>query len=287
MKKQTVRRKTYAVRKPKKNAAVFSGNLFRYSIVAFFIVLMLGLGYHYRNGLSYYFGFKSDKISRANREAKRISDVRNFQVLEKHQGKSIGIDVSEYQGEISWSYVDTLENKHPLHYVFIRATVGKDRKDRKFEKNWLGAKENKMIRGAYHYYRPNENSLEQAELFIKTVTLQKGDLPPVLDIEKLPKNQSIANLKLGLKRWLHAVESHYGVKPIIYSGESYYEDFLKEEFGDYLFWIANYNFYREEIAEDWLFWQFTEKASVPGIKGNVDVNIYNGDLQQLQFITVE
>ena len=287
MRKQTVRRKTYAVRKPKKNAAVFSGNFLRYSIVAFFIVFMLGLGYHYRNGLSYYFGFKSDKISRANREAKRISDVRNFQVLEKHQGKSIGIDVSEYQGEISWSYVDTLENKHPLHYVFIRATVGKDRKDRKFEKNWLGAKENKMIRGAYHYYRPNENSLEQAELFIKTVTLQKGDLPPVLDIEKLPKNQSIANLKLGLKRWLHAVESHYGVKPIIYSGESYYEDFLKEEFGDYLFWIANYNFYREEIAEDWLFWQFTEKASVPGIKGNVDVNIYNGDLQQLQFITVE
>lgn len=287
MRKQAVRRKTYAVRKPKKKAAVFSGNLFRYSIVAFFIVLMLGLGYHYRNGLSYYFGFKSDKISRANREAKRISDVRNFQVLEKHQGKSIGIDVSEYQGEISWSYVDTLENKHPLHYVFIRATVGKDRKDRKFEKNWLGAKENKMIRGAYHYYRPNENSLEQAELFIKTVTLQKGDLPPVLDIEKLPKNQSIANLKLGLKRWLHAVESHYGVKPIIYSSESYYEDFLKEEFGDYLFWIANYNFYREEIAEDWLFWQFTEKASVPGIKGNVDVNIYNGDLQQLQFITVE
>ncbi|HRM13815.1 MAG TPA: glycoside hydrolase family 25 protein, partial [Flavobacterium sp.] len=70
MKKQTVRRKTYAVRKPKKKAAVFSGNLFRYSIVAFFIVLMLGLGYHYRNGLSYYFGFKSDKISRANREAK-------------------------------------------------------------------------------------------------------------------------------------------------------------------------------------------------------------------------
>ena len=287
MRKQAVRRKTYAVRKPKKKSAVFSGNLFRYSIVAFFIVLMLGLSYHYRNGLSYYFGFKSDKISRANREAKRISDVRNFQVLEKHQGKSIGIDVSEYQGEISWSYVDTLENKHPLHYVFIRATVGKDRKDRKFEKNWLGAKENKMIRGAYHYYRPNENSLEQAELFIKTVTLQKGDLPPVLDIEKLPKNQSIANLKLGLKRWLHAVESHYGVKPIIYSGESYYEDFLKEEFGDYLFWIANYNFYREEIAEDWLFWQFTEKASVPGIKGNVDVNIYNGDLQQLQFITVE
>ena len=287
MRKQTVRRKTNVVRKPKKKAAVFSRKLLRYAIVTFFVVLLAGVGFHYRNGLAYYFGFKSDKIIRAEREAQRISDVRNFQVLEKHEGKSIGIDVSEYQGKIRWSYVDTLEKKYPLHYVFIRATVGKDRKDRQFNRNWLGAKENKMIRGAYHYYRPNENSLEQAALFIKTVTLHKGDLPPVLDIEKLPKNQSIVNLKLGLKRWLHAVESHYGVKPIIYTGERYYDDFLKEEFSDYLFWIANYNFYREEINEDWLFWQFTEKASAPGIKGNVDVNIYNGDLQQLQYITVE
>ena len=287
MKRKTVRRKTTVVRKPKKKATVFSGKVLRYSIVTFFIVLIVAVGYHYRDGLAYYFSFKSDKILREETEAKRISDVRNYQVLEKHEGKSIGLDVSEYQGKIRWTYVDTLENKYPLHFVFIRATVGKDRKDRQFNKNWLGAKENKMIRGAYHYYRPNENSIEQAELFIKTVTLQKGDLPPVLDIEKLPKNQSIENLKLGLKRWLNAVESHYGVKPIIYTGERYYDDFLKEEFSDYLFWIANYNFYREEIAEDWLFWQFTEKASVPGIKGNVDINIYNGDLQQLKYITVE
>lgn len=287
MRRKTVRSKTTVVRKPKKKATVFSGKVLRYSIVTFFIVLIVAVGYHYRDGLAYYFSFKSDKILREETEAKRISDVRNYQVLEKHEGKSIGLDVSEYQGKIRWTYVDTLENKYPLHFVFIRATVGKDRKDRQFNKNWLGAKENKMIRGAYHYYRPNENSIEQAELFIKTVTLQKGDLPPVLDIEKLPKNQSIENLKLGLKRWLTAVESHYGVKPIIYTGERYYDDFLKEEFSDYLFWIANYNFYREEIAGDWLFWQFTEKASVPGIKGNVDINIYNGDLQQLRYITVE
>lgn len=287
MRRQTVKRRTNPVRKAKKKATVFSTKILRHSIFIFLAVLMAVAVYHYRDGLAYYFSFKSDKVIKAEREAKRMSDVRNFQILEKHEGKSIGLDVSEYQGTISWSYVDTLEQKYALHYVFIRATVGKDRKDRKFERNWLGAKENKMIRGAYHYYRPNENSLEQAELFIKTVTLQKGDLPPVLDIEKLPKNQSVANLKLGLKRWLQAVESHYGVKPIIYTGERYYDDFLKEEFSDYLFWIANYNLYREEIAEDWLFWQFTEKASIPGIKGNVDVNIYNGDLQQLRFITVE
>lgn len=287
MRKKVVRKRTTVVRKPQRKRSFFSGKFLRYSIITFLIALIIGVGYHYRNGLAYYFSFKTTKLIRAESEAKRISDVRNFQVLEKHEGKSIGIDVSEYQGKISWSYVDTLEKKYPIDFVFIRATVGKDRQDFQFEKNWLGAKENKMIRGAYHYYRPNENSLEQAELFITTVRLQKGDLPPVLDIERLPKNQSIANLKLGLKRWLRTVEAHYGVRPIIYTGERYYDDFLKEEFSDYLFWIANYNFYREEIDSDWLFWQFTEKASVPGIKGNVDVNIYNGDLQQLQFITVE
>lgn len=287
MKSKTVKRKMTVVRKPKRSASFLSGKRLRFFIAAVFFMLFAVTVYHYRGGLGYYFSFKSDKILREESEAKRISDVRNYQVLEKHEGKSIGLDVSEYQGKIRWSYVDTLEKKYPLHFVFIRATVGKDRKDLQFNRNWLGAKENKMIRGAYHYYRPNENSLEQAALFIKTVQLQKGDLPPVLDIEKLPKNQSIENLKLGLKRWLNAVEAHYGIKPIIYTGERYYDDFLKEEFSDYLFWIANYNFYREEIAEDWLFWQFTEKASIPGIKGNVDVNIYNGDLQQLRFITVE
>ena len=287
MRKKIVRKRTISIRKPKKKASVFSAMVVRLSIAAFLMLLLLAIGYHYRSGIAYYFSFKTDKILKEEAEAKRISDVRNFQVLEKSDGKSIGLDVSEYQGKIQWSYVDTLENKYPLDYVFIRATVGKDRKDLQFKRNWLGAKKNKMIRGAYHYYRPNENSIEQAELFIKTVALQKGDLPPILDIEKLPKNQSLDSLKVGLKRWLKTVELHYKVKPIIYTGEKYYDDFLKDEFSDYLFWIANYNFYREKIDSDWLFWQFTEKASVPGIKGSVDVNIYNGDLEQLRFITVE
>jgi lysozyme len=287
MKRKTVRRTTTIRRKPQKKGSLFLGKLLRFSIIGFFILLFLGIGYHYRNGLLYYLGFKSYKIQYEKAEAKRISDVRNYQVLENHQGKAIGLDVSEFQGKIDWTLVENIENDYPLEFVFIRATAGNDRVDGQFATNWLGTKKSKIIRGAYHYYRPNENSLEQAKLFIKTVHLQKGDLPPVLDIEKLPKGQSLDSLKVGLKRWLKAVESHYKVKPIIYTSEKYYDDFLKEEFSDYLFWIANYNFYREKIGDDWLFWQFTEKASVSGIKGNVEVNIYNGDVEQLRFITIE
>jgi lysozyme len=287
MRRKTIRSKTIVRRKPRKKSSFFSGNRLRLSIIGFFILLIIGLGYHYRNGLLYYLGFKSYKLKYEQEEAKRFSDIRNFQVLDNHQGKAIGLDVSEYQGKIDWDVIENLENEYPIEFVFIRATAGNDREDAQFDENWLGAKKRKMIRGAYHYYRPNENSLEQAKLFIKTVRLRKGDLPPVLDIEKLPKGQSLDSLKIGLRRWLKAVEAHYKVKPIIYTGEKYYDDFLKEDFSDYLFWIANYNFYREKIAEDWLFWQFTEKATVSGIKGNVDVNIFNGDVEQLRFITIE
>ena len=275
--------KNYPRRRPNKKNNQAIATLKKYVWAAFGLLFLGSVIYHYRTAFAYYLGFKSDKLSKTD----VFSEARNLRVLEKHEGKTVGIDVSEYQGKISWSYVDTIENQYPLHFVFIRATAGNDAVDRRFKRNWEGAKKNKMIRGAYHYYRPNENSLEQAALFIKTVRLQKGDLPPVLDIEKLPKNQSMTNLKKGLRRWLQAIENHYKVKPIIYTGEKYYDDFLKEEFSDYLFWIANYNFYREEIQDDWLFWQFTERADVPGIEGNVDVNIYNGDLQQLQFITIE
>lgn len=279
-------RRTSYSRKAKPKKSIFRRSL-RFIIFSFFVLLFVGIIYHYRDGLSYYLGFKSDKVLDEDEVDKHLSDVRNIQVLEKHKGKVIGIDVSEFQGRVDWDEVAILEEKYPVQFVFIRATAGNDRVDSKFKRNWEGAEEHKIMRGAYHYYRPNENSIEQANLFIKTVKLKSGDLPPVLDIERLPKNQPLDSLKKGLKRWLNKVETHYGVRPIIYTGERYYDDFLKEEFSEYLFWIANYNFYREKIKDEWLFWQFTEKASLPGIKHRVDVNIYNGDLEQLQFITVD
>lgn len=284
MRKPAAKRKPATVRKSKNKKAFFSGNVLKFSIWAFFIVLFIGAGYHYREGLAYYFSFKTDK--KLSEEEKRIADVRIYQVLSKHENKVYGFDVSEYQGKVDWKKANSIEETFPLGFVFIRATAGKNRVDTAFKENWREAKKNKFIRGAYHYYRPNENSIAQAENFIKTVKLRKGDLPPVLDIEKLPKEQSIDSLKVGLKRWLKKVEKHYNVRPIIYSGESYYNDFLKEEFGEYTFWIANYNFFEETIKEEWTFWQFTEKSTVPGIKGTVDINIYNGTPKQLQYFTI-
>ena len=248
-------------------------------------VLIFGFSlavYHYREALQYYFSFKTHKKFKED----KIAQARIFQILDKYSDKVVGIDVSHYQGKINWSEVKVVENKFPIKFVFIRASIGNDKVDVRFEENWDGAKTQNFIRGAYHYYRPNENSITQAKLFIKTVKLQDGDFPPVLDIEKLPKDQSIDSLKIGLKRWLDFVDAHYKVKPIIYTSERYYNDFLKDEFSDYTFWVANYNFFVENLKTDWLFWQFTEKGRINGIDEKVDINIYNGSEKMLEYLRI-
>ncbi len=285
--RKPVAKKPVSKRKPasKKKSSFWNGNKGSFILGILFAVFLITIAFHYRNGLSYYLGFNKVNIS-SKYEEKQISDVRNFQILEKYKNKVAGFDVSEYQGKINWDEIKDIDNTYPLRFVFIRATAGKNKLDSKFDYNWSESRANSFIRGAYHYYRPNENSIEQAEYFIKNVKLKKGDLPPILDIEKLPENQPIDSLKIGLKRWLEKVDAHYKVKPIIYTGEKYYDAFLKEEFSNYTFWIANYNFFVEDIKEDWLFWQFTEKASISGIKGNVDVNIYNGTPKMLEYLTI-
>lgn len=245
--------------------------------------MVIILGYKYQIRFLSYLGFVPEKpYSDLSAEEKELSDAHIQTILLSHDDKALGFDVSEYQSIIDWENTYNIDESFEMSFVFIRATAGNNKIDRRFKENWKNAKARNLICGAYHYYRPNENSLEQANNFIKTVRLKKGDLPPVLDIEKLPKTQSIANLKLGLRRWLEIVEKHYKVKPIIYSGESYYNDFLREEFSEYPFWIANYNFWVKEIKHEWDFWQFTENGKLGGVKGRLDLNVYNGSVLSLQ-----
>ncbi|MFZ4105855.1 GH25 family lysozyme [Flavobacterium sp.] len=279
MAKNTTRKPPIRRKSSKKKKSAL---LFRIVLITFLLFGFLYGSYHYRNAIRYYLSSKSDRIAK---EDKFVKD-RIIQILKSHKDLTFGFDVSQFQGNINWDEVNSAKNKFPLKFVIIRASAGSDKRDSRFSENWSQAKKYDFIRGAYHYYRPNENSIQQANNFIKVVSLHSGDLPPVLDIEKLPENQSIDSLKVGLKRWLNIVDSHYKVRPIIYTGEKYYNDFLKEEFKGYTFWIANYNFFVENINDDWLFWQFTQKAKINGIDEYVDVNIYNGTPKMLQYLTI-
>lgn len=189
-----------------------------------------------------------------------------------------GIDVSHYQGHIDWKKVRT--SHHPIEYVFVRATMGTTGRDRQFSTNWKKAKQHNYIRGAYHYYRPNENSTAQFENFKSVVRLSKGDIVPVLDIEK-ESRFGRENLRQGVLNWLELAEEEYGVKPIIYTGLHFYKHVLKGHVDDYPLWIAAYSGKHRVAGQRWTFHQFTEEVRVKGIKGNVDGNDFNGTLSDL------
>ena len=286
MAKKSIRNKTNINYRKKAKDSFLKRKFKMFLLISAIIALLFSVAYHYREGLAYYFSYKTDKVLKQEQRDRKLAIIRNFQILSKHKNKAVGIDISEYHGNINWQKVKMIDEIYEINFVLIRATAGKDRVDGEFANNWKNVKAKKMIRGAYHYYRPNENSLEQANFFIKTVKLKKGDLPPVLDIEKLPRNQSLDSLQIGLKRWLLKVENFYGVKPIIYSGDKYFTDFLEKQFSGYTFWIANYSIFDENIDKSWQFWQFTENANVDGIKGNVDLNIFNGTKTQLKYLTI-
>ncbi|MGO3164195.1 MAG: glycoside hydrolase family 25 protein [Sphingobacteriaceae bacterium] len=256
-------------------------NLLIWSVVIPFILVMVIFGWQHRVGISYLLRqwLPSEEVKEAQLSK---HDLRNIELMHRHADRVFGIDVSHYQGEILWDDVLTINEEFPLDFVFIRASMGEDGQDRLFMENWKRVKERNKLRGAYHYFRPDEHPIKQADNFIKQVHLQPGDLPPVLDIEELPRNRSLDSLRVALKRWLDRVEKHYGVRPVLYSGDSYFSDFLEQEFSDYPLWIANYNFWVERPKKHWIFWQFSEQGTVHGITGSVDLNLYVGDIVDLE-----
>ncbi len=197
-----------------------------------------------------------------------------------------GIDISHHQGKIDWDRLrNAMINGSPIRFVFIKATEGTDYVDENFQDNFTEAQDNGFIRGAYHYFNVQEPARAQAYFFLSKVQLQEGDLPPVLDVEKKPQNMSTEDFQREVLTWLHIVENKYQVKPIIYTYYKFKDLYLSDErFDDYPYWIAHYYVDKMEYKGLWKFWQHTDAAKLPGIKGYVDLDIYNGsfyDLRQL------
>ncbi len=189
-----------------------------------------------------------------------------------------GIDVSRYQHNIDWNAVSTMQDQEvKIGFAFIKATEGLGRVDMGFRKNWFNAKKAKVTRGAYHFFISSKSGKAQAENFIETVKLEKGDLPPVLDIEST-NGASVADIQQRAQDWLLMIEKHYKVRPIIYTNINFYSNFLNGKFDDYPLWVAHY-FVKDKprIERNWIMWQHNERGRVNGIDAYVDFNVFNGD----------
>lgn len=198
-----------------------------------------------------------------------------------------GIDVSHHQDEIDWKVLKSVQYaQFPVRFVFIKATEGGDFKDKAFDYNFAEADSTHFIRGAYHFYNPNTDPIKQADFFIDNVKLKAGDLPPVLDIEKRPKDA--VKLKRDLLVWLNRVERHYKVKPILYTSYKFKNKYLSDSvFNTYPYWIAHYYVDSVRYEGEWKFWQHTDVGTMPGINEQVDLNVFNGSMSDLLELTIK
>lgn len=219
---------------------------------------------------------------------KHPNDDKNYPTYESYQIKIPknytihGIDISYYQGKIDWQKVKQMkENEVNISFAFIKATEGLLTVDPYFQRNWREAPKAGIKVGAYHFFRPKRSGLWQANFFLQTITIEKGDLPPVVDIESLD-GVSPAQMRKELNAFVIQVEKKAKVKPIIYSGLKFYQDHLKGYYEGYPFWVAHYHQPKLKLAVNaWKFWQHSDKARINGINHVVDFNAFNGD--SLQF----
>ncbi len=230
-------------------------------IVLLIVLLLAGLWFLY----THFFHKKKRRI------------IREFGIELPLQYRFHGIDVSKHQGEILW---DSVKAMHPkgirIKFAFAKATEGATMIDKRFKENWLAMRQRKIVRGAYHFFRSSENAHKQAANFIKTVSIQNGDLPPVLDVE-VRGSVPASKFEERVKVWLADVEFFYGVKPIVYTNKDFYKQYLSKICKDYPVWIAHYHKEDLSISREWLFWQHSDRGNVNGIEERVDFNVFSGD----------
>ena len=199
-----------------------------------------------------------------------------------------GIDISHYQGKIDWEQLKNAMIKGcPVRFVIIKSTEGSSRLDENFRENFNQARDFGFIRGVYYFWSNKSTAREQAYYFLDQVHLTDGDLPPVLDIEHKPADKSVEDFQRDVLTWLHIVEDKYHVKPIIYTYYKFKEQYLSAPvFEDYPYWIAHYYVDKVQYKGKWKFWQHTDVGKLPGIKGYVDFNIYNGSYYELKQLCI-
>jgi lysozyme len=190
-----------------------------------------------------------------------------------------GLDVARYQGNIDFARA----RASGQHFVFIKATEGRDYIDPNFYANWNGARSAGMARGAYHFMTWCSTAAEQAAWFRQMVPADRDALPPVLDLEwnnhsSCKAHPPKADVLEKVQVMLAAMEAHTGKMPIIYTDMNFFNDNLRGEAIPHALWL------RSTAAEpherygrtDWTFWQYTQTGVVPGINHEVDRNAFYG-----------
>lgn len=204
-----------------------------------------------------------------------------------------GIDVSHWQGSINWSAVAS----DGIRWAYMKATEGTTYEDPRFDSNYINSYNAGLIRGAYHFGRPDvSGGAAQARHFVNNGGNWSADgktLPPVLDIEYAPSGDSCYGLSHSqMVNWIrdfsNTVKSLSGRYPVFYTTLDWWRSCTGNNgsFGDTNpLWIARWASSPGTLPNGWgfwTFWQYTSTGRVSGISGDVDRNVFNGSMDRLR-----
>lgn len=200
-----------------------------------------------------------------------------------------GVDVSHYQGEIDWQQI----REQGVDFAFIKVTEGSSYVDERYEENRENAREAGLYIGAYHFFSFDSPAASQAEHFIATAGDLSGALPPVVDIEyygdKRENPPEKAQVVSGLQELLDALETEYGVKPVIYTTYTVYNEYIRNGFQEYPLWIRNVYYPPADIGREWTFWQYSDTGELKGTAGEekfLDLNVFRKGREELEKLLI-
>lgn len=194
----------------------------------------------------------------------------------------VGIDVSAHQKEIDWEKVADSGVKFAIIRCGYRGlTQGDVFQDKYFTTNIQGAINNGIYVGIYFYSTAitEEEALEEAALVANVIDGYNITYPVAYDFEAFMSsgnrtdNLSVDQMHKNAHVFLSYIESK-GYRGSLY-GSSYYLDnrWRMDEFSQYDTWVAHYKTEKPTYSGTYQMWQLSESGSVPGISGNVDIDI--------------
>lgn len=188
-----------------------------------------------------------------------------------------GLDVSEFQGEVDWEQVKAAG----YQFAMLRAGYGYNTVDKQFRRNASECNRIGLPIGAYWFcyaFSP-EKAVQEADGCISTVSDYRLDYPVCYDIEQASADyieKQGTSFTPALARnvvtgFCNRVEKE-GYFAMFYTNRYFLDTYLGTELTKrYAFWYARYS--SQFDGTDCGIWQYTSTGSVPGVSGNVDLDI--------------
>ena len=215
--------------------------------------------------------------------------------------KPLGMDVSHYQGSITWPTVAS----DGIVFAWCKATEGINYTDPTFTYNISNGKAAGVLMGAYHFARPDLNTAASEASYYWSIAgpYIKGDsktLMPMLDVEASAFNGNVgaSSLSEWCNQWSNSIAGFataagIKIKPVVYVSACNANHFDSSVAG-WIPWIANYNGQDPQTGTPWSVcssynvwgtwkvWQYTSTGTIPGVSSaNLDHDVFNGTTNSL------